>query len=410
MSLPACLSIPSLNDLPDITIHGKRVLVRTDFNVPLGPDGSVVSDHRIRASLPTLTWLVERQARVIIATHLGRPKGIHDPQYSLKPVAEALCRLMPGVTIHLAPAVVGPAVTQAVLAMAPGDIMFLENMRFEPGETSNDPVFIQQLAELADIYVNDAFGAAHRAHASTEGVAHVIPVKAAGLLMARELAVMGNLLGTPRHPFVAIIGGSKVSSKIGVLSHMLPHVDTLILGGGMVFTFLKAQGYPVGTSLVEEDYLETALDLLEQAQHLEKSLLLPTDLVIADRFSADAYHQVVPAHAIPDGWMGLDLGPASVANLNQVLESAQTVLWNGPLGVFEFPAFSEATRHVAQTLARLTKKGQLTSVLGGGDTQAALEQFEILPAAYTHVSTGGGASLEFLEGRQLPGVMALASL
>jgi len=397
----------ALTDLPDSQLAEKRVLMRVDFNVPLSPEGTVTSDHRIRETLPTLHYLLQRGARIILMSHLGRPKGAPDPQFSLKPVALALQALLPQTPVRFVPTVIGPEAKSAVEALAPGEILLLENIRFEPGETKNDPELAKTLAQYADIYVNDAFGAAHRAHASTEGVAHLVPTKVAGLLMQQELTQLGQLLQAPQQPFVAIIGGSKVSSKIGVLNQLMNHVSHLVIGGGMVFTFLKAQGLPVGSSLVEDEFVQTARDLMTKAQAEGKTIWLPTDIEIADAFSADANHKTVPANAIPDGWMGLDIGPDSAQSLSQLLAQAKTVLWNGPLGVFEFPAFAMGTRTVADTLVQLTASGQVVSVLGGGDTQAAIGAFGMDKSAFTHVSTGGGASLELLEGKTLPGVAIL---
>lgn len=399
----------SITDLADADIHGKRVVIREDFNVPLTPEGEVASDYRIRESLPTLQYLLERKARVIIISHLGRPKGEVDPKYSLKPVVESLRRLLPDRTITFAPVPTGAPVVEAVNKLQPGEILVLENIRFEPGETRNDPALAQQLAALADIYVNDAFGTAHRAHASTEGIARYVPVKVAGLLMKRELSALSIILKSPDKPFTAIIGGSKVSTKIGVLSNLLRHVNNLVIGGGMVFTFLKAKGYNIGASLVEDEHVETALQLMKEAESQDRIIVLPKDIVVADRFAVDAQHQVVPINHIPDGWMGLDLGPESTERIESVLKNSKTVFWNGPLGVFEFPPFAKSTKAIAESIATLTHEGFLTSVLGGGDTQAAIDQFGIDPSSYTHVSTGGGATMELLEGRTLPGVDILDS-
>lgn len=397
----------SIKDLDFNVLQGKRVLVRTDFNVPLSPDGIITSDYRIQASLPTLRYLLENQARVILVSHLGRPKGQVDPKYSLKPVAEALREFLPAVTINFLEVPIGEATIEAVDLLQPGQILILENIRFEPGESKNDPVLAKQLANLTDIYVNDAFGAAHRAHASTEGITHYLPVKVAGLLMQQELSALNLLLHSPEKPFTAIIGGSKVSTKIGVLSNLLKTVTNLVIGGGMIFTFLKAKGLEVGSSLVEDDFVETAAQLLKEAEANDKVVVLPKDIVVADRFAADAQHQVVAMNHIPQGWMGLDIGPESIERVQEVLQNSRTVFWNGPLGVFEFPAFAPGTRTIAEEIAKLTQEDFLTSILGGGDTQAAIEQFGIDESQYTHVSTGGGATLELLEGKELPGVVAL---
>ncbi len=398
----------SITDLPDSAFDGKRVLVRTDFNVPLNPDGSIASDHRIQETLPTLRYLLDRKAKVIIATHMGRPKGAPDPKYSLNPVVERLKQLLPETPVYYDDKpVMASETNKAVHHLKSGEILVLENIRFEPGETQNDPELAKKLASFADIYVNDAFGTAHRAHASTEGVAHYVPVKVAGLLMKRELTSLGMILEEPEKPFTAIIGGSKVSTKLDVLKRLMNSVNNLVIGGGMVFTFLRARGLSTGNSLVEEDYVDIARDLMETAEKMDRVIVLPKDVVVADRFAADAESQVVSVNQIPDGWMGLDLGPESVARITDVLQNSKTVFWNGPLGVFEFPKFAQSTREVADIIARLTSEGLMSSVIGGGDTQAAIEQFGISPESFTHVSTGGGAAMELLEGKELPGVAIL---
>ncbi len=397
----------SITDLPDSAFDGKRVLVRTDFNVPQNPDGSISSDYRIRESLPTLEYLLQRQARVIVMSHLGRPKGAPDPKYSLKPVYERLKSLLPNATVLWSDAVTGPTVKAQVDELRPGSVLLLENVRFEPGETKNDPALAKELASYADIYVDDAFGAVHRAHSSTAGVADALQEKVAGLLLTRELKALHVLMTSPDRPYTAIIGGSKVSTKIDVLMELLKSVNNIVIGGGMVFTFLKAKGYDVGNSLVEDDYIETAKKLMDEAQARDKAIVLPQDVVIADKFAADANVQIVTCGSIPDGWMGLDLGPESTERIIGVIKNSKTVFWNGPLGVFEFPAFAKSTEIVARTLAQLTQEGLICSVLGGGDTQAAIELFGLTPDRFTHVSTGGGATLELLEGKALPGIVAL---
>ncbi len=396
-----------ITDLPDSAYAEKSVLVRTDYNVPLDEKGNITSDYRIQQSLPTLEYLLKRNAKVIIVSHLGRPKGTVVEKLRLKPVAEALQKLLTNTVVHYSDTCIGQAVTEKVNTLKPGEILILENIRFEPGETQNDPVLAKQLAALADIYVNDAFGAAHRAHASTEGITHDVPINVAGLLVERELSTLLPLLKNPDKPFTAIIGGSKISTKIDVLSQLLTQVNTMVIGGGMVFTFLKALDYNIGNSLLEEEHIETARNLMKQAETMDKIIVLPKDIVIADQFSADAKHQVVAANAIPDGWIGMDLGPQSTQHIETVLKNSKTVFWNGPLGVFEFPAFAKSTQAVAETLAELTEKRYLKSILGGGDTQAAIDQFQISPSSFTHVSTGGGATLELLEGKALPGIEAL---
>ncbi|HEY9745107.1 MAG TPA: phosphoglycerate kinase [Oculatellaceae cyanobacterium] len=386
--------------------QGKRALVREDFNVPLDKEGKITDDTRIREALPTLKYLVEHGAKVVVMSHLGRPKGKVSPEFSLEPVATRLRELLSEIPVYFSKEPVSEATVQQTQSMKPGEILLLENIRFEPGEEKNDPELAKRLAALGDIYVNDAFGAAHRAHASTEGVAHFLSPNVAGLLMEKEIQALSSVLNS-QEPLTAIIGGSKISTKITVLENLLPKVRHLIIGGGMLFTFLKAQGYAIGASLVEDDYLDTAKQLLESAKASGKSIVLASDVVIADRFAADAESKTVAANAIPDSWMGLDIGPESIAEIRRILKESPLVLWNGPLGVFEFPRFAEGTKAVAETLAELTEQGKCRSVLGGGDTVAAIEQFGIAPKRYTHVSTGGGASLEFLEGKTLPGIAAL---
>lgn len=381
----------------DIEVAGKRVLVRVDFNVPLDKAGQITDDTRIRAALPTIEYLRDKGAKVIVCSHLGRPKGKVAEEFRLTPVAKRLSELL-GTPVRKTDDCIGPEVEKAVAAMKPGDVLLLENLRFHAEEEANDPGFAKQLAALADVYVNDAFGAAHRAHASTEGVAHFLPA-VAGFLMERELTFLGKALADPTRPFVAILGGAKVSDKIGVIENLLPKVDWLIVGGGMANTFLKALGYEVGASLVEEDKVELAKDLLQRAG---KKLMLPVDVVIADAFAADAKHQTVPVDKVLPGWRILDIGPQSVEAFNAVLKKAKTVVWNGPMGVFEFPAFAAGTVAIAKSLAET----DATTIIGGGDSAAAVEQAGVADKM-THISTGGGASLEFLEGRVLPGVAAL---
>lgn len=390
----------TLDSLAPDELRGKRVLVREDLNVPL--EGQTITDDtRIRAALPTLKALRDRGAKVVVVSHLGRPKG-PDPRYSLAPVAARLSELL-GTRVELAPGTVGPDVERLVSELPPGGVLLLENVRFHPEEEKNDPGFARQLAALADYYVNDAFGTAHRAHASTEGVAHLRPA-IAGYLMARELDVLGRLLTNPERPFWAIIGGAKVSSKIGVLRHLLEKVDGLIIGGAMANTFFKAQGYEVGKSLVEDDWLQTAREILEEARKRGVKLLLPVDVAIGADPKSPRMGEV-PVNAIPADAAALDIGAKTIAAIKEALSNARTVLWNGPMGVFESPQFAQGTLEVARILAELTDKGA-TTVVGGGDSVAALEQSG-LANRITHVSTGGGASLEFLEGKTLPGVAAL---
>lgn len=387
--------------------QGKRALVREDFNVPLNDAGEITDDTRIREALGTLRFLIEHGAKVVVMSHLGRPKGKSSPEFSLAPVAKRLQELLPSVTVHFTPDTDLTAAARQVETLKPGEILLLENMRFHAGEEKNDSELAKQLAQLGDVYVNDAFGTAHRAHASTEGVAHYLSPKVAGFLMEKEIKALSTVLNSSQ-PLTAIIGGSKISTKITVLENLLPKVRYLIIGGGMIFTFLKAQGYAVGNSLVEEEFVPTARKLLDEAKASNAvTLVLPNDIVIADRFTADAESKVTDADAIADGWMGLDVGPHSIARIKEILGKSPLVLWNGPLGVFEFPRFADGTREVAQTLADLTGAGKSQSILGGGDTVAALEQFHMAPECFTHVSTGGGASLEFLEGKALPGIAIL---
>jgi phosphoglycerate kinase len=384
----------------DLDVRGKTILVRVDYNVPLDSEGHVADATRITATLPTLNYLREHGAKVVLMAHFGRPGGKPDPKYSLKPVAEELSRQL-GVTVPLAPDCVGPAVQQMVKALKPGDVLLLENVRFHAEEEKNDPDFSKQLASLGDAYVNDAFGAAHRAHASTAGIAAYLP-SAAGFLMHKELEVLGGILEHPTRPFVAIVGGAKVSSKLGVLESMLQRVDKLLIGGGMANTFLKARGLEVGKSLLEADLVETAADLDKRAKEKGVTLLLPEDVVVADKVAEGASSEVVQASAVPNDKAIVDIGPKAAAAYAKALDGAGTVLWNGPMGVFEIAAFAEGTKAVAQALAN----SSATTVIGGGESVAAVEQLG-LADKMTHISTGGGASLELLEGRELPGVAAL---
>ncbi len=381
----------------DIDVKDKRVLMRVDFNVPI-KDGVVADDKRIVAALPTIKYLLDHDAKVILMSHLGRPKGQPAPEFSLKPASQRLSELL-GQPVKQLDDCVGPDVEKAVAAMKPGDVVVLENTRFKAGETKNDPDLAAGLAKLGDIYVNDAFGSAHRAHASTEGVAHHLPA-VAGFLMEKELNYLGKALSSPERPFLAILGGAKISDKIGVIENLLSQVDSLLIGGGMANTFLKAQGYDVGESLVEEDAVSTAKQLLGKGG---EKLLLPVDCVVADRFDADADSKVVPVNEVPAGWRILDIGPATVAHFTNRLAVAKTVVWNGPMGVFEFPKFAEGTFAIARALAGLSNA---TTIIGGGDSASAVRKSG-LADKMSHISTGGGASLEFLEGKELPGVAAL---
>lgn len=385
----------------DIDVKGQRVLVRVDFNVPLDDNGNITDDTRIVAALPTIEYLLDNDAKVILVSHLGRPKGEVNPKYSLKPVAAYLQKLLPGRKIVLADDVVGASAQAAVANIQDGEIVLLENVRYEPGETKNDKALAEKLASFADVYVNDAFGTAHRAHASTEGVAQIIP-GVAGFLMEKELDIMGGALENPARPFVAVLGGAKISDKIGVIKNLLTLVDTLLIGGGMANTFIKAKGLNVGSSLVDEESLDLAKELMAEADAKKVEMLLPTDFVVADKFSNDAESMVVAADAIPDGWMALDIGPDTQKRYAEVVKKAQTVIWNGPMGVFEMPKFAEGTRSLAAACADCSG----TTIIGGGDSAAAVKTLGYGDKV-THISTGGGASLEFLEGIELPGVAAL---
>ncbi|CAA7405466.1 unnamed protein product [Spirodela intermedia] len=393
----------SVGDLTGVDLKGKRVFVRADLNVPLDENRNITDDTRIRAAIPTIKYLVENGAKVILSSHLGRPKGV-TPKYSLSPLVPRLSELL-GFSVVKAEDVIGPEVEKLVEALPEGGVLLLENVRFYPEEEKNDPEFASKLAALAEIYVNDAFGTAHRAHASTEGVTKYLKPSVAGFLLQKELDYLVGAVSSPKRPFAAIVGGSKVSSKIGVIESLLEKVDILLLGGGMIFTFYKAQGLSVGSSLVEEDKLDLATTLIAKAKDKGVSLLLPTDVIIADKFAPDANSQIVPASAIPDGWMGLDIGPDSVKSFSEALETTKTVIWNGPMGVFEFDKFAVGTEAIARKLAELSGKG-VTTIIGGGDSVAAVEKVGVAEVM-SHISTGGGASLELLEGKELPGVVAL---
>jgi len=384
----------------DIDVVGKKVLLRCDFNVPL--DGTKITDDtRIVAALPTIQYLLDHNAAVILCSHLGRPKGEFNMKYSLAPVAERLSEKLDKKVV-LAKDVIGEDAKKCVDAMKPGDIVLLENVRFHKEEEKNDPEFAKKLASFAEIYVNDAFGTAHRAHASTEGVAHYLPA-VAGFLIGKELDVMGKALENPARPFVAILGGAKVSDKIGVINNLLDKVDTLIIGGGMSYTFQKALGGSVGNSLCENDKLDLAKEMLEKAKAKGVRMLLPVDNVCGQEFSNDTMRITVHSKQIPDGWEGMDIGPNTQALFAAEIANAATVIWNGPMGVFEFPNFAAGTRAIAQALA---DNQNCVSIIGGGDSAAAVEQMGYADKM-THISTGGGASLEFLEGKELPGVAAL---
>ena len=388
----------------DIDVKGKKVLCRCDFNVPQDKKtGAITDDKRIRAALPTLQYLLDQGAAVIVCSHLGKPKGEVKPELSLAPVAKRLEELL-GKSVIFASDVVGEDAKAKAAALQPGQIMLLENLRFEKGEEKNDPAFAKALADLAGadgVYVSDAFGTVHRGHASTAGVADYLPA-VSGFLIQKELEIIGGALANPKRPLVAILGGSKVSSKIGVINNLLEIADTIIIGGGMAYTFSAAQGGKIGTSLLEADWEDYANEMVKKAADKGVKLLLPVDTVVADAFAADAKSQVVPAGEIPDGWMGLDIGPKTVELYTSAVADAGTVIWNGPMGVFEFPAFAKGTEAVAEALS----KTDAITIVGGGDSAAAVEQLGYADKM-THISTGGGASLEFMEGKALPGVVCL---
>jgi len=392
--------------IEDLSVRGKRVLVRVDFNVPQDESGKITDDRRIRESLRTIQWLVKNGARTILMSHLGRPKGKRKPEFSLKPVAERLGQLL-GKPVPLAPDCVGAEVEKMASALKDGDVLLLENLRFHDEEEKNDPGFVDQLARLGELYINDAFGTAHRAHASTEGVARKLPLRAAGYLMKKELDYLGGAVDDPKRPFVAVIGGAKISGKIDVMENLLKKVDTLIIGGGMANTFFKAMGREIGQSMLEEDKVPLAQKIVEQTRSGKGAkMLLPVDCVVADKFENDAARSVVDADKAPADRLILDIGPRSVDLFSKAIRSAKTVVWNGPMGVFEMSNFAAGTNAIAQALAEATKAGAIT-VVGGGDSAAAIAQAG-LEDRVTHVSTGGGASLEFLEGKVLPGVAALS--
>lgn len=389
--------------LRDIDVEGKRVLVRVDFNVPLDKETRrILDDTRIRAALPTIEALRARHARTVLVSHLGRPDGQVVEKLRMAPVAARLAELL-GAPVPCATDVVGPSAQAAVSAMQPGDVVMLENVRFEPGEERNDAALARALAALADVYVNDAFGTAHRAHASTAGVAAFLPA-VAGLLMEKEIDYLGRVVTDPQPPVAAIIGGAKISSKIAVLQHLVSKVNTLLIGGGMASTFLKAQGVNVGASLVEDDQLETARAVIADAAKAGVTIGLPSDAVAAEEFAEGAAHETVGIKSVPEGWMILDVGPRTVADYRAKLSGAKTIVWNGPLGVAEWPAFAGGSNDIARALAAM--KAEAVVVIGGGETVALVTALG-LTGEYAHVSTGGGASLEFLEGKDLPGVAAL---
>ncbi|PFH33785.1 phosphoglycerate kinase PGKII [Besnoitia besnoiti] len=414
-SLGGGLGRRRLDNMSPGDLRGKRVLVRADLNVPLevtpkdnGEEAvGIANDARIRASLPTLRYLVDSGAKTIVCSHLGRPKTEQDrKKFSLKPVAERLQSLLGNVRVFMAPSVVGPEVEHMASQLQKGDILLLENVRFEKGETKNDRALSQQLANLADMYVNDAFGTAHRAHSSTSGVTEFLRPSVAGFLLHQELEHLSAVIANPARPFAALVGGAKVSSKLGVLRALIQKVDKLVIGGAMAFTFFKARGIDVGASIVENDELESAAELEAQAKENGVELILPEDVVVAERCAPDAHPAVVPISAIPRGWMGLDNGPQTTKKIVEALQDCKTVLWNGPMGMCEYGAFASGTQEVARALASMTRRG-VTTIVGGGDSVAAVERLG-LASEFSHVSTGGGASLELLEGKELPGIAALS--
>ena len=386
--------------IKDIDLKGKKVLVRCDFNVPLDENQNITDNTRIVAALPTIKYLLENNCSVVLCSHLGRPKGEVKPEFSLKPVAKELSRLLDKEVI-MAKDVVGEDATSKAKALQPGQILLLENVRFHREETDNDPEFSQKLASLAEIFVNDAFGAAHRAHSSTVGVASYLPA-VSGLLIEKELQFLGNALNNPERPFVAILGGAKVSDKIGVIDSLLEKVDTLMIGGGMAYTFFKAQGYEVGNSICEVDKLDLAKEAMAKAKERGVKLMLPVDTKVGKEFKPDTESKVVAWTEIPEGWEGFDIGPKTIEMFKEELQKAKTVVWNGPLGLFEFDQFAIGTNEIAETLSKI----DATTIIGGGDSAAAVRKAG-LQDKMTHISTGGGASLEFLEGKKLPGIECL---
>lgn len=390
--------------LSDISIQGKRVLMRVDFNVPLDEHKNITDDKRIVESLPSIRKVLDNGGRLILMSHLGRPKGKVNADFSLAPVASKLAELI-DLPVVMAKECIGTEVMQQVLALQDGEVILLENLRFHPEEEANDPDFARELASLGEVYVNDAFGTAHRAHASTEGITHYIQTAVAGYLIERELLYLGKALQDPQRPFVAILGGSKISGKIDVLENLFKKVDTVLIGGAMVFTFFKAQGYQVGNSLVEESKIELALKILEEAKSKGIKLLLPTDVIVTSEISATAECHAEMITAIPENLIGVDIGPVTAETYRNEILSARTVLWNGPMGVFEIDNFAAGTMAVAKAMAEATANGA-TTIIGGGDSASAVAKAG-LANEMTHISTGGGASLEFLEGKELPGIAAL---
>ena len=393
-----------LKTIEELEVSSKRVLMRVDFNVPLDENQRITSDKRIAATLPSIRCLIESGARVILMSHMGRPKGKKVPELSLKPAADRLSKLL-GQPVKMAADCVGPEVELMVREMSDGDVILLENLRFHPEETDNDPAFSKMLAELADVYVNDAFGTAHRAHASTVGITRYVPVRACGYLMKREIDYLKGVIENPKRPFVAILGGAKVSGKIDVIENLMNRADTILIGGGMTYTFLKAMGLEIGKSLLEEDKIPIATDVLKKGESSRARLLISEDCVVADRFAEDAETRTVRKNEIPPDWEALDIGPSTRRVFSEVVLGAKTIIMNGPMGVFEMDRFLEGTRAVVEAIARATDAGAI-SIIGGGDTAAAVSKCG-LTDRMSHISTGGGASLELLEGKILPGIKAL---
>jgi len=390
--------------IDDLHLKGKNVLMRVDFNVPLDEHHNITDDLRIRESLPSIQKIIREGGRAILCSHLGRPKGKPKFEFSLAPVAKHLTNLL-GHPVMFITDCIGPQVDQVKQILKNGEVLLLENLRFHKEEEENEREFARKLAARCDLYVNDAFGSAHRAHASTEGVTHFFKQNAAGYLMQKELQYLGEALENPKRPFVAILGGAKISGKIDVIENLLGKTDVLLIGGGMIFTFFKAHGWEIGKSLLEADRLDMAKEILKRAQDSKTRLELPVDVLIADKFEAGAKIRTVGVHEIPGDWIGVDIGPESIAKFKEILAGAKTVVWNGPMGVFEIEDFAKGTEAIARCLAEITQKGAAT-IVGGGDSAAAIKKFN-LEDKITHVSTGGGASLEFLEGKVLPGVAAL---
>jgi len=389
--------------ISDLEIEGKKVLIRCDFNVPLDDKGKITDDTRIQAALPTIRYALGRECAVILMSHLGRPKGKVDPKLSLKPVAERLGELL-NLEVLMAPDCIGPEVEKMARELKGGEVLLLENLRFRAGEETNDEKFAQQLASLADVFIQDAFGTVHRAHASTSGVPQHLP-SGAGFLLQKEIKYLKQALEEPERPFLAILGGAKISTKIGVIKNLLPKVDSLILGGAMAYTFLRAENIGTGSSMVEEDKIDTAGEILQQASKKKVTVLLPLDHIIANQVSEDAQSKEISEVAIPEGWIGVDIGSFSIKRFSSAINSSKTILWNGPMGIFEIDKFSQGTKAIAEAIAEATKKGSI-SIVGGGDSVAAVTKIG-LQENISHISTGGGAALEFLEGKELPGIASL---